>query len=173
MRLSAEDEIGPVVQLERDDNSCLSPSHFPVPDVCQPVHTGCMYSQCKCQSFTLPDLSITVTAHNMRKSNEENQDKISANCCSQFWWTSWIKMFFSLRRCSIITLCILPFKIKIWWEVSYIYCNYGSRDVIHVGEVNVVQPSGQQKRKASRRERKKLQQGKKGWGRQQKSVCSS
>jgi len=55
-----------VHQLGGDDSSYLPPSHSPVPGIHQPVGA---------RTFTASELSVAVAAHNMRKSNEENQGK--------------------------------------------------------------------------------------------------
>lgn len=63
----AELQLRPIIQLGGGgDTSYLPPSHSPVPGVRQPVGA---------RSFTASELSVTVTAHNMRKCNEEHQDK--------------------------------------------------------------------------------------------------
>ena len=64
--IRAEGKLRPIIQLGGDDNSYLPPSHSLVPGIHQPVGA---------RTFTASELSVTVTAHNMRKCNEENQDK--------------------------------------------------------------------------------------------------
>lgn len=86
MSLSAEGKLGPIIQLGGDDNSYLPPLHSPVPGIRQPVGAT---------TFTASELSATVTAHNMRKCNEEDQDKSqgqllysSLETILAFWYSS-------------------------------------------------------------------------------------
>lgn len=55
--LSAEYKFGPIIQLGSVDNSYLPPSHSPMLGIYKPVGA---------RTFTASELSVTVTAHNIR-----------------------------------------------------------------------------------------------------------